>query len=51
VKSLVWFEGTPSIEAAIQKEKQIKNWTRAWKVALIEAANPGWRDLYPQLLG
>jgi putative endonuclease len=51
VKQLVWFEGTASIEAAIGREKQLKNWRRAWKVALIEASNPTWRDLYPSLLG
>jgi putative endonuclease len=49
VKSLVWFEGTSSIEAAIQKEKQLKNWKRAWKVKLVEKENPEWRDLYPDL--
>ncbi|WP_397410646.1 GIY-YIG nuclease family protein [Polaromonas sp.] len=50
VHQLVWFESTPSIAAAIAKEKQIKNWTRAWKVALIEKSNPAWRDLYDSLL-
>jgi putative endonuclease len=50
VKALVWFEGTGSIEAAIQREKQLKNWKREWKVALIEKDNPQWRDLYPDLL-
>jgi putative endonuclease len=50
VKTLVWFEGPGSIEAAIHKEKQIKNWKRARKVSLIERENPGWRDLYPDLL-
>jgi putative endonuclease len=50
VHQLVWFESTPSIAAAIHKEKQIKNWTRAWKVALIEKSNPAWRDLYDTLL-
>ena len=34
VHQLVWFESTPSIEAAIHKEKQVKNWKREWKVAL-----------------
>ena len=51
IKLLVWFESTPSIEAAIQREKQIKNWKRDWKIALIERTNPQWRDLYPELLG
>ena len=50
VHQLVWFESTPSVEAAIHKEKQIKNWTREWKIALIEKNNPGWDDLYDALL-
>jgi putative endonuclease len=50
VHRLVWFESTPSVEAAIHKEKQIKNWSRAWKVALIERTNPEWIDLYPTIL-
>jgi putative endonuclease len=51
IHNLVWFEGTASIEAAIQREKQIKGWRREWKIELVEAANPKWRDLYPELLG
>jgi len=50
VKTLVWFESTGSVEAAISREKQIKNWKRAWKIALIEKSNPEWRDLYSELL-
>ena len=50
VHSLVWFDSTPSIEAAINREKQMKNWKREWKVALIEKANPEWRDLYETIL-
>ncbi len=50
VHQLVWFESTPSVDAAIHKEKQIKNWKRAWKVALIEESNPTWMDLYDTLL-
>ena len=50
VHQLVWFDSTPSIEAAIHKEKQIKNWKREWKVTLIEKSNPEWLDLYPSLL-
>lgn len=49
VKSLVWFEQTESIEAAIAREKQIKKWNRAWKVELIEKTNPAWRDLFPEI--
>ena len=39
-----------NIEAAIRKEKQIKNWRREWKIALIEKENAQWRDLYDALL-
>ena len=45
VKSLVYFEETSSIEAAIAREKQLKHWNRAWKIELIERENPGWRNL------
>jgi len=44
-KRLVWFEMHGAMESAILREKQLKNWRRAWKVALIEQANPTWRDL------
>ncbi len=50
VHTLVWYESTDSIEAAIQREKQLKNWKREWKIALIEADNPQWTDLYDGLL-
>ena len=50
VHTLVWFESTDSIEAAIQREKQLKNWKRDWKITLIEAKNPQWTDLYEGLL-
>lgn len=50
VHHLVWFDSTASIEAAIHREKQLKDWKRSWKVALIEKSNPGWRDLYEDLL-
>jgi putative endonuclease len=51
VELLVWFETTPDIEVAINREKQIKNWKREWKIALIEKINPYWRDLYDEILG
>ena len=51
VHHLVWFKSTPSIEAAIHREKQVKNWKRQWKVAMIEKSNPTWMDLYDTLLG
>ena len=42
---LVYAEETSSIDSALAREKQIKGWSRAKKVALIEAMNPEWRDL------
>jgi putative endonuclease len=42
---LVWFESFSEVSAAIQREKEIKGWTRARKIALIEAGNPTWEDL------
>jgi putative endonuclease len=45
VKLLVWFEEHPTMESAIIREKRIKKWKRAWKLDLIETANPEWRDL------
>jgi putative endonuclease len=46
VKQLVWFEIHTEIVHAITREKQIKKWSRNWKVNLIQEADPGWRDLY-----
>lgn len=45
VHTLVWSEAHESMESAIAREKAIKEWKRAWKLALIEEANPEWRDL------
>ncbi len=45
-KLLVWFEQHSTMEHAILREKQIKAGSRAKKVALIEAKNPLWRDLW-----
>jgi len=42
---LVYYEGCGDIRAAIRREKQVKGWLRAKKVALILSANPAWRDL------
>jgi len=51
VHDLVWFEPHSSMESAIMREKRIKKWRRAWKVALIEECNPEWRDLYGEIIG
>ena len=50
VHTLVYYEATTDVESAIKREKQLKHWNRAWKVALIEKGNPLWRDLYEELL-
>ena len=42
---LVYVESTSDIVAALTREKQIKGWTRAKKISLIESSNPEWRDL------
>jgi putative endonuclease len=49
VKSLVWFETHGDVRQAITREKSIKRWRRIWKLALIVADNPQWRDLYEEL--
>ena len=51
VKQLVWYEAHDDVTAAIQREKNIKHWSRAWKLALVEKDNPDWRDLYEDLFG
>ncbi|NIR00113.1 MAG: GIY-YIG nuclease family protein [Gemmatimonadales bacterium] len=45
IRRLVYYEATDDIGAAIAREKTIKGWLRARKVALIESVNPDWRDL------
>ena len=45
VHRLVWYELHGSMESAIPREKQLKNWKRKWKLALIEKSNPKWLDL------
>jgi putative endonuclease len=49
VKMLVWYEPHETRESALTRERQIKKWNRAWKLELIEAGNPEWRDLWDDL--
>jgi len=49
VDRLVWFEVHESADAALRREKQLKEWRRDWKINLIERDNPHWTDLYPNL--
>ncbi|OGE75719.1 MAG: hypothetical protein A3C85_04640 [Candidatus Doudnabacteria bacterium RIFCSPHIGHO2_02_FULL_48_21] len=50
VHMLVYYEDTPDVMSAITREKQLKAWKRQWKIDLIEKNNPGWRDLYSELI-
>lgn len=49
LKRLVWAERHDDIRTAIQREKTMKHWPRAWKLRVILADNPGWDDLYERL--
>ncbi len=49
VHRLVHYEACDDIRRALQREKNIKHWPRAWKLALIEKDNPDWLDLYEVL--
>ena len=51
VKTLVWYESMNDINAAIQREKNIKAWKRKWKLELIEKNNPEWHDLWEEITG
>jgi len=46
VDKLVWYECHDTRDSAFRRERQIKEWNRAWKLELIENDNPNWDDLY-----
>ena len=48
VRTLVYFEAHEDMYEAIQREKRLKKWNRAWKTRLIEERNPEWKDLSSQ---
>ena len=50
LKMLVYFECYEEVLFAIQREKNLKHWSKNWKIELIEKMNPEWRDLYGDLL-
>lgn len=50
IKRLVYFEPHDFVRDAIQREKNIKHWPREWKIDLILADNPTWRDLYDEIV-
>ena len=49
VTKLVWFQDFTYVDDAIQREKSLKRWLRAWKISLIEQSNPDWHDLFPAM--
>jgi putative endonuclease len=46
---LVYFEQFNDIVVAIEREKQLKRWSRPKKISLVESVNPGWKDLGSQI--
>jgi putative endonuclease len=50
IHRLVYFEQFRYVHSAIAREKELKKWTRAQKIELIERENPTWEDLFPSLL-
>ena len=51
LKKLVYYEAFYDWHTAMQREKNLKHWLRAWKLDLIEGQNPTWSDLWEQLSG
>ncbi|MDH4330028.1 MAG: GIY-YIG nuclease family protein [Candidatus Moranbacteria bacterium] len=48
-EKLVYFEQTENVHSALNREKQLKNWHRQWKINLISKSNPEWKDLFDEL--
>ena len=48
-KKLIYYEQYTDVRNAIEREKQLKKWNRAWKERLIKQFNPEWKDLYSEL--
>ena len=51
IKQLVYFKTHAEVRPAIEREKTIKRWPRAWKIRTIEKMNPSWKDLYEDICG
>jgi len=49
VHFLVYYEQTGDVDAALNREKRLKDWHRKWKLELIESMNPGWKDLWEEI--
>ncbi|TSA44893.1 GIY-YIG nuclease family protein [bacterium] len=50
IDKLVHYEIAESQESAALRERQLKKWSRAWKIRLIEEKNPEWKDLYDEII-
>jgi putative endonuclease len=50
VKMLAYYEQHATALGAIQREKNIKHWSRKWKIDLIRSMNPDWRDLWDDIV-
>ncbi len=50
VNRLVWFEEHDLVMSAVQREKNIKHYSRRWKINLVQALNPDWQDLTSWLI-
>ena len=50
IQQLVWYELHENMASAIEREKRLKGWKRAWKLELIETVNPNWQDLYQYIV-
>jgi len=50
VHNLVWYELHDNMDTAIEREKNMKEWERAWKIKLIEKDNQNWNDLFDSIL-
>lgn len=48
---LIYFEEHGTVQDALYREKQMKEWNREWKIELIEKFNPAWKDLYSDICG
>ena len=51
VKQLVYYEFFETMPEAIEREKRLKKWNRAWKVRLISSMNPEWKNLFDLATG
>ena len=50
VDQLVYYEAHETIMSALQREKNIKHWSREWKIDLIRSLNPDWKDLFDEIV-